>query len=54
MNVQCIRKVSVTKKRCCFKAEMADDCAWFMCDNQDFTHFFSLYDLVAFESREEV
>lgn len=46
MTTRCIKKVSVTGKRCAFKAHMADDCMWFMCDNSDYTHFFSYKEVI--------
>jgi hypothetical protein len=47
---KCIKNVSVTGERCSFPAKMFEDRMIYMCDNRDYTHFFTHQELVEFES----
>ncbi len=47
--IYCIKNVSVTGKRCGLPAIMFADRMIYMCDNHNFTHFFSHMALIEFE-----
>ena len=49
MSEKCIKNVSMTGQRCNFPAEMSEVCMTYMCENKNFTHFFTHYELVEFK-----
>lgn len=47
--IRCIKNVSVTGKQCTYPAIMFPDRMVYMCENHNYTHFFTHYELIEAE-----